>query len=165
MTCATASLISYLSIYRQRRQGLPTASSQFVYCDTFTTLTPRILVALRNYEQLCKFNWMTKVHGELLGRVQTTCASAGLTSYLSISYMLAELSELLIHRLGSPKCVVAGISEYSKFWSQRVPGGSASRVYRSSTNCKITVRVECDTFTTYPTLENTRSIKKLRTNM
>ena len=33
----------------------------------------------------------------------------GLTSHLSISYLLAELSELLIHRLGSPKGVVAGI--------------------------------------------------------
>ena len=32
-----------------------------------------------------------------------TCASAGLTSHLSISYLLAELSELLIHRLGSPR--------------------------------------------------------------
>ena len=30
-------------------------------------------------------------------------------SYLSILYLLAKLSELLIHRLGSPKCVVAGI--------------------------------------------------------
>ena len=40
-----------------------------------------------------------------------TCPSAGLTSYLSISYQLAELSELLIHMLGSPKCVVAGISD------------------------------------------------------
>ena len=38
-----------------------------------------------------------------------TCASAGLTSYLSISYLLAKLSELLIDRLGSPKCVVAEI--------------------------------------------------------
>ena len=38
------------------------------------------------------------------------CPSAGLTSHLSISYLLAELSELLIHRLGSPKCVVAEIS-------------------------------------------------------
>ena len=38
-----------------------------------------------------------------------TCPSAGLISYLSISYMLAEVSELLIHRFGSPKCVVAGI--------------------------------------------------------
>ena len=39
-----------------------------------------------------------------------TCARAGLTSHLSILYLLAELSELLIHRLGSPKCVVAVIS-------------------------------------------------------
>ena len=27
-----------------------------VACDTFTTLTPRILVALRNYDQIWKFN-------------------------------------------------------------------------------------------------------------
>ena len=40
-----------------------------------------------------------------------TYVTAGLISYLSISYLLAKLSELLIHRLGSPKwCVVAGIS-------------------------------------------------------
>ena len=39
-----------------------------------------------------------------------TYATAGLIYYLSISYTLAKLSELLIHRLGSPKCVVAGIS-------------------------------------------------------
>ena len=49
---------------------------------------------------------MTKVRGQL----QMTCASAGLTSHLSISYLLAELPELFVHRLGSPKCVVAGIS-------------------------------------------------------
>ena len=46
-----------------------------------------------------------------------TCASAGLTSHLSISYLLAELSELLVHRLGSPKCVVAGISMCSNIFS------------------------------------------------
>ena len=39
-----------------------------------------------------------------------TCATAGLISYLSISYLLAKLSELLIHRFCSPKCVVAEIS-------------------------------------------------------
>ena len=38
-----------------------------------------------------------------------TCATAGLMSYLSISYLLANLSELLIHRLCSPKCVVTEI--------------------------------------------------------
>ena len=38
-----------------------------------------------------------------------TWASAGLTSHLSISYLLAELFELLVHKLGSPKCVVVGI--------------------------------------------------------
>ena len=32
-----------------------------------------------------------------------TYATAGLISYSSISYMLAKLSEILIHRLGSPK--------------------------------------------------------------
>ena len=32
-----------------------------------------------------------------------TYATAGLISYPSISYMLAKLSEILIHRLGSPK--------------------------------------------------------------
>ena len=37
-----------------------------------------------------------------------TYATAGLIiSYLSISYLLVKLSELLIHKLGSPKCVVA----------------------------------------------------------
>ena len=35
-----------------------------------------------------------------------TYATAGLISYLSISYLLANLSELLSHSLGSPKCVV-----------------------------------------------------------
>ena len=35
-------------------------------------------------------------------------ATSCLISYLLISYLLAKLSELLIHRLGSP--VVAGIS-------------------------------------------------------
>ena len=39
-----------------------------------------------------------------------TCATAGLISNLSISHLLAKLSELLMHRLGSPKGVVAGIS-------------------------------------------------------
>ena len=39
-----------------------------------------------------------------------TYATSCLISYLLISYLLAKLSELLIHRLGSPKCVVAGIS-------------------------------------------------------
>ena len=39
-----------------------------------------------------------------------TCATAGLISYLSISYLLAKLSELLIHMFCSPKCVVAEIS-------------------------------------------------------
>ena len=42
----------------------------------------------------------------------------GLTSHLSISYLLSEeLSELLIHRLGSPKCVVAGMSVCSNVFS------------------------------------------------
>ena len=50
-----------------------------------------------------------------------TCASAGLTSHVSISYLLADLSELLIHRLGSPKCVVATISECSNiFFIKRI---------------------------------------------
>ena len=39
-----------------------------------------------------------------------TCATAGLISYLLSSYLLAKLSELLIHRFCSPKCVVAEIS-------------------------------------------------------
>ena len=39
-----------------------------------------------------------------------TCATARLISNLSISYLLIKLSELLIHRLGSPKGVVADIS-------------------------------------------------------
>ena len=39
-----------------------------------------------------------------------TCATAILISYLSISYLLDKLSELFIHRLGSPKCVVGEIS-------------------------------------------------------
>ena len=41
-----------------------------------------------------------------------THATAGLISYLSISYLLAKVSELLIQRLGtsSHKCVVAEIS-------------------------------------------------------
>ena len=46
-----------------------------------------------------------------------TCASAGLTSHLSISYLLAELSELLVHRLGSPKCEVRVISVCSDIFS------------------------------------------------
>ena len=39
-----------------------------------------------------------------------TCATAGLISYLSISYWLVKLSELLIQMFCSPKCVVAEIS-------------------------------------------------------
>ena len=31
-------------------------------------------------------------------------------SYLSLVYVFAKILELLIHRLGSPKCVFAGIS-------------------------------------------------------
>ena len=40
-----------------------------------------------------------------------TYATAGLIhiSYSSMVYLLAKPSELFIHRLGSPKCVVAGI--------------------------------------------------------
>ena len=38
-----------------------------------------------------------------------TCDTAGLISYLSISYLLAKFSELLIHLYCSPKCVVAEI--------------------------------------------------------
>ena len=45
-----------------------------------------------------------------------TWASAGLTSHLSISYLLAELFELLVHKLGSPKCVVVGISVCSNIY-------------------------------------------------
>ena len=45
-----------------------------------------------------------------------TIASAGLTSHLSISYLLTELFELLVHKLGSPKCVVAGISVCSNIY-------------------------------------------------
>ena len=45
------------------------------------------------------------------------CATAGLISCLSISYMLAKLSELLIHRLCSPKYVVAGLSVCSIYFS------------------------------------------------
>ena len=33
-----------------------------------------------------------------------------LMDYISLAYLLAELSELLIHSLGNPKCVAAGIS-------------------------------------------------------
>ena len=95
---------------RQRKQGLLVNCKIALSCDTLTTLTPRILIALRNYEQICKFNWMTKVRGEQLGRLQMTWASASLTSHLSISNQLAELFELLVHKLGSPKCVVVGIS-------------------------------------------------------
>ena len=36
-----------------------------------------------------------------------TWTSAGLTSYLSITYLLTELFELLVHKVGSPKCVVS----------------------------------------------------------
>ena len=35
-----------------------------VECGTFTTLPSRILVALWNYEHICKFYWMTRVCGE-----------------------------------------------------------------------------------------------------
>ena len=36
--------------------------------------------------------------------------------YLSISYLIAELFELLVHKLGSPTCVVAGISVCSNIY-------------------------------------------------
>ena len=39
-----------------------------------------------------------------------TCDTAGLISYSSISYLLAKLSELLIHRFCRSECVVAEIS-------------------------------------------------------
>ena len=42
-------------------------------------------------------------------------STAGSISYLSISCLLAKLSELLIHRLGSPKCVVAEVPVSSDF--------------------------------------------------
>ena len=45
---------------------------------------------------------------------------SGLISYLSSSYLLTKLSELLIHRLGSPKCVVAKISVCSDFFIKRI---------------------------------------------
>ena len=45
-----------------------------------------------------------------------TLASAGLTSHLSISYLLTKLFELLVDKLGSPKCVVAGISVCSNIY-------------------------------------------------
>ena len=45
--------------------------------------------------------------------MQITCDTAGLISYLSISFLLAKLSELLIHRFCSHKCVVAEICAYS----------------------------------------------------
>ena len=48
--------------------------------------------------------------------MQKTYATAGLISYLSISYLLAKLFELLIHRLGSPKYVAAEISGCSDFF-------------------------------------------------
>ena len=37
-------------------------------------------------------------------------SNTGLTTYLSMAYMFTKPLELLIHRLGSPKCVVARIS-------------------------------------------------------
>ena len=45
-----------------------------------------------------------------------TWASAGLTPHLSISYLLTKLFELLVHKLGSSKCVVAGISVCSNIY-------------------------------------------------
>ena len=45
-----------------------------------------------------------------------TWASADLTSHLSISYLLAELFELLVHKLGIPKCVVVRISVCSNIY-------------------------------------------------
>ena len=48
---------------RQHRQGRSTNCkiAVGVECGTFTTLPSRILVALWNYEQICKFYWMTRV--------------------------------------------------------------------------------------------------------
>ena len=37
-------------------------------------------------------------------------SNTGLTTHLSMAYMFTKPLELLIHRLGSPKCVVARIS-------------------------------------------------------
>ena len=39
-------------------------------------------------------------------------SNSGLTTYLSMAYMFTKPLESLIHRLGSPKCVVARISGY-----------------------------------------------------
>ena len=124
-----------------------------------------------------------------------TCAS---TSHLSNSYLLVELSELLIHRLGSPKCVVAGISVWSNnlfikriakrkirislipppvTTAQTLPSrilaekltknensglnvflsGSAGRAYQLQDYSSCRMR-----YLHYPTLENTRSIKRYK---
>ena len=130
-----------------------------------------------------------------------TWASAGLTSHLSISYLLAELFELLVHKLGSPKCVVVGISVCSnihfikriakwkkgislipppfttaeiplaaiwqkttdKKWKFQILVSTCSwaAAQAGSTNCKIAVRVECDTFTTLPSRILVVSLKEL----
>ena len=45
-----------------------------------------------------------------------------LTSHSSISYLLAELFDFLVHKLGSPKCVVAGISvPWPALWTTALP--------------------------------------------
>ena len=130
-----------------------------------------------------------------------TWASAGLASHLSISYLIAELFELLVHKLGSPTCVVAGISVCSniyfikriaerkkrisliplpvttaeirpscnlaektdKKWKFQILVSTCSwaAAQAGSTNCKFTVRVECDTFTILPWRILVVSLKEL----
>ena len=120
---------------------------------------------------------------------------------LSISYLLAELFELLVHKLGSPKSVVVGISVCSniyfikriakwkkvislipppfttaeiplaaiwqkttdKKWKFQILVSTCSwaAAQAGSTNCKIAVRVECDTFTTLPSRILVASLKEL----
>ena len=58
-----------------------------------------------------------------------TCTTAGLISNLSISYLLAKLSELLIHRLGSPKGVVTWVSVCLVIFSLEELPNKKIRVY------------------------------------
>ena len=76
-----------------------------VECNTFTTQPSRIYILLND-----QISW------RITRTSAMTYVTAGLISYLSISYLLAKLSELFTHRLSSLTSVVAGISVSSNIF-------------------------------------------------
>ena len=65
--------------------------------------------------------------------------TARLISYLSMAFLFAKPLELLIHRLGRPKCVVAGISGCSDFFAIR--RNFMVNVHRAGTFLVVTIPI------------------------